>query len=333
MKLTNTVRLFAGGVLAGAAVFVAAGAALATAPATNPGHQGPCPGVVHTSATADIAKTAGGKATLDPDGGLVLETTVNADAVAWQWVPPAPVPIGAVTKLAYTTRKLDNGSVNAAALPAYRVVLADTNGPNSGATLVFEPYYQISGNPPVNTTQTWDVLAGKFWSSKTIGGITAEAGGSYAGNKTWAQIKAANPNAKVVAISVGQGTYNAGTKARVNHVIFAGAGKCVEHTWELPKMSPSGSVKPSVSVSPSSSVKPSTSTSTSPSGSVKPSVSVSPSGSVVPVVPANPGGGGTLPVTGAKVAGLIGIGLGMAAAGVGLFVIARRRRTRFVAAG
>lgn len=306
----SATRLVAALLLAGGGVLVAAGAAAATSltPATYTG--GGCPEVVHTS-TADVTKTAGGKASIDPAGGLVFETTVVEDAVSWKHTLAGPVPMGAVDKMRYTTRKLDNGATNAAALPAYRVFLVDTNGANSATTLVYEPYYQIVGNPALNVTETWDVKAGKFWSTKTIAGITAEPGGSYAGNKTWAEIKTANPNAKVVAFSVGQGTYNAGTKARVNHVIFGAGHKCADHIWK-----PGSSASPSASASASASASPSASASSSSSAGG-----------------GNGGGnnaGGSLPVTGAKAAVVATVGVLIVLAGVGLVVASvRRKRVRF----
>lgn len=258
-----------------------------------------CVPLVH--GTDGITVTAGGKYSFDPAGGLILETTVVEDAVHWKGNLTAPVKMDDVKVMRYSTRKLDDGTGNAAALPAYRVFITDANGgpgnPGNTTTLVYEPYYNITGNPALNTTQTWDVLAGKFWATKSIGGITAEPGGSYAGNRTWSQIKAANPNAQVVAIGIGQGTYNKGTKAWTNHAFFGTYKACTDHVWVKPKPSPSPSL--TVTATPT-------------------------------VPPAN--GGGSLPITGISAPTMIATGGLLTLLGVGLvWMVRRRKRLEFTA--
>lgn len=223
-----------------------------------------------------VTTTAGGKSA--PKGDAVeLTTTVVDDAVVWRYQLAAPVPLGSVTELSYRARKLDDGKTNAAAMPAYRVYL------DNGKTLYFEPYYQISGNPPLDVWTKYDVDGGKFWQ-------TGEGGGSYAGNRTLAQFKALYPDAKVVAIGVGQGTYNAGTIGRFKDVVFKASVLCV---------------KPSASASSASS-----------SASANPSASSSTS---TPPVAAG------LPVTGAPVGLLLGVGFAVTVGGIALFIAARRR--------
>jgi hypothetical protein len=314
MTVTRTLRyLAAAGVAAVAAAGVVGAASVAGAagPGRPVAYTGGCPTVKHTD-LAGVTYTAGGKAALDVDG-LVFTTTVVADAVQWKSTLGEPVDMDKVNAMSYRTRKLpfsdteDTG--NAAALPAYRVFLTGTEI-NDSATLVYEPYYQPGvGNPPMATTQTWNVLAGKFWSSKTIGGITAEPGGSYAGNKTWAEIVAANPSAKVVAFAVGQGTYNVKTKARVNNVVFSSKKKCVEHTWTTPP-APTG-----------------TGTGT---GSPTATATATATGTAT-VAPPPPGGGsnGGLPVTGVNVGVAVAVGLGLLGVGAVVVFVSRRRRVRF----
>lgn len=317
MNLTKTAARAAAGLFATAGLgMVLVGLSMSPAAATDDNDKKPpklppppitrCQDVWHTN-TDGITLTAGGKADLTPDG-VVLTTTVNADKVGWKY-DLGKVAMKDITKLSYVTRKLDDGSINAAALPAYHVYLTDTSGPNSDTTLVFEPYYQISGNPPVNTTQTWDVLAGKFWASKTVGGIMAEPGGSYAGNRTWAQIKSANPYAKVVAIGFGQGTYNAGTKGLLNHVQVATKEKCVDHIWK--KKHDNDTTATATATATTTATATATATATT-----------------VPVDDGKP----RLPQTGAPVGILVAGGTGLTAAGAGLLLlVARRRRGEFVA--
>jgi hypothetical protein len=310
---------------AAVAVLTFGGLAIATGAATSAGaatkgrptpmaYTGGCKQVVHNDLSG-ITYTAGGKASLqipqeDVPQGLYFETTVDADAVQWKTTVEA-VPMGQVDAMSYRTRKFPVAGGNEAALPAYRVFLTGTEI-NDSATLIFEPYYQIVGNPPVDTTQTWNVLAGKFWSNKTIGGITAEAGGSYAGNKTWAEIKAANPSAKVIAVAVGQGTYNAKTLTRVNNVIFDSKKSCNEHVWVKGTANPS-SGSPSQSASKSASAS-----------------ATSSSGTTTPPPPSQGGSGGSLPVTGVNAGLAAGLAAVVIATGAGLVWMARRRRVRFV---
>ena len=86
-------------------------------------------------------------------------------------------------------------------------------------------------------------------------------------------------------------------------------------------------------VTPSSSlsVSPSPGTSTSASASASASPSLPPSADPGPTGGTGGGDGGGLPVTGAKAATIAGGGAGLLIAGLVGFVLARRRRTRFIA--
>lgn len=264
-----------------------------------------CVPLVH--GTDGITVTAGGKYTFDDAGGLILETTAVADAVHWKGNLTASVPMGDVKVMRYSTRKLDDGKTNAAALPAYRVFITDANGgagnPGNTTTLVYEPYWNTAGSPKLNTTETWDVLGGRFWATKTIGGIEASSGGPGAGQTEattlvkWDTIKAKNPDARVVAIGIGQGTYNAGTKAWTNHALFGTYKACTDHVWVKPKPSPSPSV--TVTATPT-------------------------------VPPAN--GGGSLPITGVSAPMMIATGGALTLLGAGLvWMVRRRKRLEFTA--
>lgn len=234
-----------------------------------------------------------------------------------------------VKAASYLTYKYDN--VAPAALPAYRISLdVDADGIADG-TVVYEPYYQIVGNPPQNTATTWNVLAGKFWtSSDKIAGMVKEGGGSYAGNKTWAEILAANPEARVTAYGIGQGTYNAGASARVNEVKFAAAQTCLVQSWAKPAVKPTSSPtsSPTKSLTGSPTASPTGSPTSSPTatGSVSPTPSASTS--TVVVVPVSNAEG--LPNTGSPVKLVVGTGILLAVAGA-VLVLMRRRKTRFQA--
>jgi LPXTG-motif cell wall-anchored protein len=123
----------------------------------------------------------------------------------------------------------------------------------------------------------------------------------------------------VVGFGWGQGTYNAGTVARINHVKFAGKGVCQVHDWKK-----GAEPSPSQSVSPSPSVTPSTTA----------SASASPSTTETSAAPGGVAGGDepSLPVTGASTSVLIsGAAALLAIGGVLLLVTRMRRRTRFSA--
>ncbi len=197
-------------------------------------------GCVYGPATSGgvVTTTAGGTGKTAGEG-YELTTKVVDDAVVWKVQLGQPVKLSAVTELSYKARKLDDGKTNAAAMPAYRVYL------DNGKTLYFEPYYQPgahldgTGNPKLDTWFTFDVDAGKFW-------ITGEGGGSYAGNRTLAALKTAFPDAKVTAIGVGQGTYNAGTVGRFKDVVFKASDVCVKPTESASSAAPAASSSTSV---------------------------------------------------------------------------------------
>ena len=331
---SKTARLAAVAGLAVSSLATVIAASTGTAAAT-----GGCVPQIVTSATAQVTTVAGGKAELDPGGlGLIFDTKVDPDSVRWTQMLPAPVPMKDVDKLSYIMRKLDNAAVNAAAAPAYRIFLTDTDGPSDNATLVYEPYWQGS-NPTPGTNYTLNVLAGRFWSTKTIGSIFQSPGGPYGtlpGQteadtlQTWSKIMAANPSAKVTGYSLGQGTFNSGTRGRVNHVIFGAKKICIDTTWTKPVATSS-----SASASASSSSKPPSSSSSSskpPSASASSSsgsASASASATTTTAPPAG-GGDGQLPKTGdsVPVAAIAVGGAGAVMVGAGLLVpVYRRRRT------
>jgi LPXTG-motif cell wall-anchored protein len=101
------------------------------------------------------------------------------------------------------------------------------------------------------------------------------------------------------------GTYNEGADATVNDLKFKIGRTCETHTWKKPKYRPT----PSPSVTTSSPAPSPTNTKTS---------DAPPAG--------NAGGGPSLPVTGAGVAGLSVVGGLLLAAGVVFMVFTRRRR-------
>lgn len=300
-------------VLATLVLLVGGGIAFTFSVAPTPALAAPNPACgLQFQTTAGFTKTGPSASVVyDMDGGLLVQTLVNEDSVNWKktFTPEIKLLPSMASWFSYRTKKFAVAGGNAAALPAYRIYLTGTDGPNSSTALVYEPYYQTGnaglgadGNPKLDTFVTWNVGAGKFWATKSIAGLTAEPGGSYAGNKTLDQILVANPSAKIAAIGIGQGTYNAGTRAWVGAVRFG----CATYAWKQPVASPSVSASASASVSASAS----------------PVVSVSTTPASLPLTGGRGNAGATL--------GLIG--LGALSLGTLLFLLARqRRRTKFVA--
>lgn len=296
-------------VLATGLLAAGVGAALAFASPAAATGGGNC--TTKTYWNTDGVTVAGGATAAVTADGIVLTTPDIPSEATWKVTLAEPVKLSDVTDLSYITRKTDTdtGDNNDAAIAAFHLYL-DVEGTKT--TLVYEPYYQISGNPARNTTQTWDVDSGKFWATVTIPGIVHEGGGSYAGNRTLAQVKAANPQAKVIGYGFGQGTYNKGTISRVNYLKFAGKHSCVVHVWD-------GTKKPSPSPSTSKPVSPS------------PTVSKSATSTATATRPVSPKPTSTsLPVTGPGDTGsIVGVGAGLLAVGgalIGGTMYARRRR-------
>lgn len=301
--------------------------------ATNPHTPPPCVYSVHTT-TGGIETAAGGKVELFPSG-LKISTTAQADKVAWKRTLAHPVNMADVTGLRYTTRKVDDASKNAAALVAYHVyVSAPTDSGDVQATLVYEPYYQIIGNPPTNTTHTWEVKLGKFWTNKTIPGLVAEPGGSYAGNRTWSQILTANPKATVTGYGFGQGTYNEGTtsllfKANNSAAMEFKSTKGSEcHNWTRPKHPPTH--PPTIPPTKPPTAPPTT----PPTHTASPTTPPTHGSTTAP-----PAGGGDsytqggLAQTGDETSTMFGVGVALLLVGglATVGAIAWRRRTRFTA--
>lgn len=93
--------------------------------------------------------------------------------------------------------------------------------------ITYEPYYNYtsqnpsSGNTSIipGTWQTWNTTLanGKFWANGGFLGSTPN-GGAYATNFTLAQVQAAHPNAKIIGMSLGMGTWNVGQVVLVDNV-------------------------------------------------------------------------------------------------------------------
>lgn len=133
-------------------------------------------------------------------------------------------PLSDVTTLGYYAKQVAASSEGGT---ASMFVSLDLNNDGVWDTnLIYEPYWQNDGSPdaaPVlaNQWQQWDAGSGLFWSTRTYAGalnLVAGAGGPpfY----TLSDIKAAYPDAQVMAFGVNVGTYNPGYTILVDGVML-----------------------------------------------------------------------------------------------------------------
>lgn len=259
------IRKILGIALAGAGtVTIALGAAPAAqaVDTANTTVAGRCTTVKHGD-TAGFTSAGAGAVALTGDGVLMSTGTASdADRVDWKTTLATPVDADTVTEATYTTTKTDvaGPNVSDAALTAYRIFVRISG---QDGVLIYEPYWNTTGNPPRGVETTWNVLTGKLWtSSTTIPGLPKTAGGPP--EKTFAQVRADNPDMLVTGIGLGLGTYNRGTKSLTNDVHFKSTTTCVTHEWST------RFVKPTPSSPAPSSPKPSVTPSTSPTATTGP---------------------------------------------------------------
>jgi hypothetical protein len=156
-------------------------------------------------------------------GSLELATDGTTAAKAGLYTHTmAGTPLSSVVGLSYWTYQAAASSPSGDASYQLQVDVDGTVGDGSGfTTLVYEPYWNGVVEPSM--WQSWDVAAGRFWSSRTttggIGGdLVAGAGGPPL--YTLAQVEAMYPNAVVVGIGVNVGTFNPGYDIAVDGVVF-----------------------------------------------------------------------------------------------------------------
>lgn len=148
------------------------------------------------------------------DGALKL-TTDETNAAKAQLLTETDTPLKDVNALSYATKQ--NTASSPQGLPSYQLTITDLEDwDETGITytnLVYEPYWNLDPEDPdansnvlPGTWQTWNVLDGLFWSSKSAGGLEAGAGGPplYSIN----YVLLLNPNARVISFGVNIGSYN-----------------------------------------------------------------------------------------------------------------------------
>ena len=292
-KRTIGSALAATGLIAATALAVlTAGPASATGNGNGHGY-GKCEEIKHYD-LKDVTHEGGGSAELTR-WGLRMKTPDIPSRVRWETPVKGKNLFAYVKELSYKTYSHEDG-IRGYAAPALRIGLSKHGKPP--VTLVYEPYnngtVQVGG-----PWQTWDPIDGgnaKWW--------WAQEPGNPQTNYPWSHWQGLYKHYKVEFVNVGMGTYNEGADATVNDLRFKIGYTCETHSWKKPKHEPTPS--PSVTISSPAPSPTDTKTSDAP--------------------PAGNGGGGSLPVTGAGVAGLTVVGGLLLAAGVVFVVFTRRRR-------
>ncbi|HXU23795.1 MAG TPA: hypothetical protein VN697_07180, partial [Tepidiformaceae bacterium] len=157
--------------------------------------------------------------------GALQLTTTDDNAAKAQYLHAANVALADVSELSYQTKQ--NAPAASVADPSYQVAVELDGTAATFTNLVFEPYWNTTGNPTNGVWQTWNVAAGNFWSSGTKAdpnnaACTVSSGAGGPPFYTLAQLQTDCPNAVVVGFGVNVGTYNAGYDVETDLVDFNG---------------------------------------------------------------------------------------------------------------
>jgi hypothetical protein len=326
--------------LAAIALPVGAAVALLAAPPA-----GATTGDCHTykiTSTRDVTTSGGGEATITA-AGLIMSTPATPAKVTVRRDLRAPVPLSAITRLAYTTDRQAEATGDARIVAAYKLGVDVQGDGTVDGVLVYEPLYNGEVTDAEQRHQALGVEgAGRWWYSAEPGNKQTLA--------TWAAWSSgtgavAFPAPEARWFAVEQGTWNAGAITRVNDVEFVAPGVCKRVTFCPPPATSSPTSSPSASASTSSSPSPSASTSRPPTASPSvtrpnspsPSTSTDPTPTAPASTPPVPGEGGgdpaddELALTGSSAAYTAGGAAVLVGAGLALLYLVRKRRTRYVA--
>lgn len=159
------------------------------------------------------------------NGALELKTDSNTASRA-QYMHATSTALSDVTELSYATKQVAGPAV---ADPSYQLPVC-LGGVVSGncvgfTTLVYEPYW--NGTVVPGTWQSWNVMNGQLWSSRTANDPSNLACATVAGAGgppfySIAQLQAECPNAVVGGFGVNIGTYNLNYDVEADLVDFNG---------------------------------------------------------------------------------------------------------------
>ncbi|MFA7216911.1 MAG: SipW-dependent-type signal peptide-containing protein [Candidatus Paceibacterota bacterium] len=168
-----------------------------------------------------------------PLGSKVLQLTTADDVNSRvRYNHAEDVKLSTISGFSYDSKQISafdpiNGNAS------FRLVIDFLDDGTLVKDVTFEPYYNIAAYDSLNdasiTNGTWQNWAatladGTFWvNGVLINGNNSSGGGGYPPvNFTLNQLLAEYPNAKVVGISIGMGTYNKDQVVLVDNLIFNG---------------------------------------------------------------------------------------------------------------
>jgi uncharacterized repeat protein (TIGR01451 family) len=167
-----------------------------------------------------------------PNGGsgaLRLATDNTSTAKADYFHSASQTPLSAVTELGYWTKQV--GASLAEGGPSFQLPVFLNGGTSGFTTLVFEPVYnQSQQNVTPNVWQSWDVDAGRFFSTRTVTCTGGTPDPAVVQNTSFsplplyslANIQAMCPNAVVAGYGANVGSGNPAYDVRVDLFNFNG---------------------------------------------------------------------------------------------------------------
>lgn len=180
----------------------------------------------YTSAGGTVSYSNDTTALGSPNTGALELTTDATNTARAQYMHGTVTDLSSVNELSYSTKQKAGPAV---ADPSYQlpVCLGGVSGTTciGFTTLVYEPYW--NGTVAPNTWQSWNVMNGQLWSSKTASDpsntdCTVDAGAGGPPFYTIAQLQVACPNAVVTGFGVNIGTYNPNYDVEADLVDFNG---------------------------------------------------------------------------------------------------------------
>lgn len=169
----------------------------------------------------------------DDTNGTVLQLITSDDVqsrVRWQ-NDTLDVDLDTLTTISFDSKQVvaSNPAVSNASMRLFIDLDGDGIGPTQ--EIIYEPYYNIFAHNALGVPsmvlgvwQTWSatLAEGKFWANGGFLGATP-SGGAYATNFTLQDVVDAHPDAKIVGISLGMGTYNVSQTILVDDLVINGS--------------------------------------------------------------------------------------------------------------
>ena len=177
-----------------------------------------------TQTGGDVAFVADSNAPVGT--GALQFTTINDNSSRVRFEKVVDIDLDSSTVISFDSKQVSaaNPSVGNVTLRLFVDLDGDTNTTGDVTEITYEPYYNFNSenasNSQVsilpNTWQTWNITdtGSQFWANGGFLGATP-SGGAYATNFTLGLVNTNYPNAKIVKMSLGMGTYN------VDQVILA----------------------------------------------------------------------------------------------------------------